>query len=180
MRALWLASAAFIVATGMAFAQTTPPAGTSPGMSNPGMQPPGTSPGMSNPGMSNPGMAPGMSNPGASQGMSNQGTMSPMQPPSATGRDEAAAYLQRASTAIQQHRRVQADNYLSHAETLMLTRSVPQSNATTPDSSPRITAIQNARAALRRGNWSDAEQDTNMAMHHNAMMNNNAGGTSVQ
>jgi hypothetical protein len=94
---------------------------------------------------------------------------------SPTGHDEAGMYLHRASLAIQQRHRAQADNMLSHAETLMLTRSVPQSNAGTPDSSPRVTAIENARAALRSGNWTQAAQDTNMAMqHHNGMMNNGA------
>ncbi|HEY1858125.1 hypothetical protein [Acidocella sp.] len=106
--------------------------------------------------------------------------MSPMQPHAGTGNDEAGMYLHRASMAIQQRHRAQADNMLSHAETLMLTRSVPQSNAGTRDSSPRITAVENARAALRSGNWTQAAQDTNMAMHHNGMMNNGMGGSTVQ
>jgi hypothetical protein len=149
MRSLWLASAAFIVISSTAFAQTAP----APGMSNPGntqgtMSPPGA-----------------MAAPAPDQGM-----MSPMQPPS-TGQDAANHYLWQARTAIRQHHRAQADNMLSHAETLILTRSVPQTSGPTPDNSPRVTAIENARAAVKQGNWTEAAQYTDQAMHHGAMSN---------
>ena len=148
MRSLWLASAAVIVTSGMAFAQTTP----APGMANPGS--------MSRRGTMSAGHGT----------MSNPGMMSPMQSPS-TGQDTAAHYLWQARTAIQQHHRAQADSLLSHAETLLLTRAVPQSAGPTQDNSPRVTAIENARAAVKQGNWNQAAQYTDQAIHHHAMMN---------
>ena len=120
-----------------------------------------------------------MSNPGA---MSNQGTMSnqspmmsPMQP--SAGHDQANQYLWQARTAIRQHRSAQADTMLSNAETIILTRAVPQSTGPTPDNSPRVTAIENARTAVKQGNWSAATQYTDLAIHHHAMMSgpNNGG-----
>ncbi|HTJ91319.1 MAG TPA: hypothetical protein VL356_14235 [Acidocella sp.] len=178
MRSLWLASAAFIVISGTAFAQTNP----SPGMANPGYQSQGT---MSQPGtMGNPNQGT-MSQPGT-MGNPNQGTMSQpgtmgnpnqgaMAEPSA-GYDTAARYLQRARTAIQQHRRAQADTLLSNAETIMLTRAVPQSSGPTPDTSPRVTAISNARAAVQQRNWTSALQYTDEAIQHHGAMNPNGAG----
>jgi hypothetical protein len=164
MRSLWLAAAAFIVTNGVAFAQTTPP----PGMSNPGsMSTQGT---MSQPGsMSNPGA---MSNQGT---MSNQGPMmSPMQP--SAGHDQANQYLRQARAAIRQHSSAQADTMLSNAETIILTRAVPQTTGPTPDNSPRVTAIENARTAVKQGNWSAAAQYTDMAIHSHGMMNGSTSG----
>jgi hypothetical protein len=155
MRSLWLASAAFIVISGTAFAQTTP----APGMANPGSQ--STQGTMSQPGT--------MGNP-------NQGAMSEPY----AGYNTAARYLQRARIAIQQHRRFQADNLLANAETIMLTRAVPQSSASVPDSSPRIVAIDNARAALRQGNWTSATQYTDEAIQRHAAMNPNGSGSMAQ
>jgi hypothetical protein len=133
MRSLWLATAAFIVAGGIACAQTTPsPMAPGGGTMSP-MQPP---------------------------------AMSPMQPPA--GHDQATRYLQRARAAIQQHRRAQADTMLSNAETIMLTRTVPQTTGPVPDNSPRVTAIENARAAVKQGNWSAAAQYTDEALRHHA------------
>jgi hypothetical protein len=132
MRSLWLASAALIVTSGVAFAQTTSPPPMSPGMSN-------------------------------------QGTMSPMQP--SAGHDQANQYLWQARTAIQQHRGAKADTLLSHAETIILTRAVPQTTGPARDNSDRVTAIENARTAVKQRNWSAAAQYTDSAIHHHAMMN---------
>jgi hypothetical protein len=156
MRSLWLASAALVITSGMAFAQTTP----APGMSNPGMSNQGS--------MSQPGT---MSNQGS---MSNQGGMSQQEP--TAGYDTAARYLQRARTAIQQHRGYRADTMLSNAETIMLTRAVPQSSGPVPDTSPRVTAIQNARTAVKQRNWTAAMQYTDEAIQHHGAMNPNGGG----
>lgn len=129
MRSLWLATAAFIVAGGIACAQTT----------------------------TSPGMAPG------------EGTMSPMQPPA--GHDQANQYLWQARSAIRQHSRARADTMLSNAETIILTRAVPQTTGPAPDNSPRVTAIENARAAVKQGNWSAAAQYTDEAIYHHATLN---------
>ncbi len=165
MRSLWLASAAFILISGTAFAQTTP----APGMANPGSQ--STQGTMSQPGT--------MAAPAPNQGsMSNEGTMGnqgTMGEPTA-GYDTAAQYLQRARTAIQQHRRAKADTLLSNAETIILTRAVPQTTGPTPDNSPRVTAIENARSALKQRNWTEATQYTDQAIQHHASMNPNGTG----
>lgn len=103
----------------------------------------------------------------------------------------ASTYLRFARDALRHHQRGRADDALSHAETLMLTRAVPQSAASEADSSPGITAIENARQALRSGNYQQASVDTERAMRHsgggmgmegssggmgNSSMNGGAGG----
>jgi hypothetical protein len=190
MRSLWLASAALIVTTGMAFAQTSTPgmapagAPNAPVETSPGMSPGKTAPpsGMSNQGMSNQGTSSGMQSPPANGSgssamgngsMGNGSTGTGMTPHHAHHEHMAAngstkMYLHMAQEAIRQHNRTQADEALSHAETRMLTRAVPQSTAATADSSPGVTAIENARAAVRKGNWAEAAQDTQMAMQHHA------------
>jgi hypothetical protein len=106
-------------------------------------------------------------------GNPNQGTMSE----SPVGYDTAARYLQRARTAIQRHRGAQADTMLSNAETIVLTRAVPQSSGPATDTSPRVTAIANARAAVKQRNWTAALQYTDEAIqHHGAAMSPNGMG----
>jgi hypothetical protein len=181
MRTLWLASAAFIVSTHFASAQPATPAPaptgapnapteTSPGMS-PGntasptatpMTPPSNSGAMS-PGATSNGT---MSNGAMSNGtMSNGSAMSPnashhKMPANAS----AAKYLQIAQSAIDHHNKARADDALSRAETRLLTRAVPQSSATSPDESPAITAITQARQALKAGDFKQASAETNTAI----------------
>jgi len=81
--------------------------------------------------------------------------------------DNASAdrYLHIASDAIKHHNKSEADDALSHAETRLLTRAVPASSNMTPDDSPRIGAIENARKALSTGDFQTAADDTRQAMH---------------
>jgi len=76
------------------------------------------------------------------------------------------SYLHMAKMAIRNHEQARAEDALSHAETRMLTRAVPASNGALADSSPGVTAIENARAALKSGNYSEASSDVDMAMQN--------------
>jgi len=78
---------------------------------------------------------------------------------------DSGTYLKIASKAIKQHDKMLADDALSHAETRMLTRAVPAASGATVDDSPGVTAIENARQALRSGDYQAASADTRMAMH---------------
>ncbi len=88
----------------------------------------------------------------------------------------AARYLHIAKFAIRHNDKARADDALSRAETRLLTRAVPQSSAIPTDDSPAVTAIEQARQALRSDNWHEASADTDMAMHnmHHEMMDNAA------
>ena len=76
----------------------------------------------------------------------------------------ARAYLQIAKMAIRNHQMARADDALSHAETRLLTRSVPSSTGSLADDSPAVTSIEHARSALSAGNYTEASSDTGMAM----------------
>ncbi|OYV33640.1 MAG: hypothetical protein B7Z80_23485 [Rhodospirillales bacterium 20-64-7] len=65
-------------------------------------------------------------------------------------------YLQIAGAAIHGRDKVKADDALSHAETLVLTRAVPQSAGIPVDHSSRVEIIEQARAALASGDFSQA------------------------
>jgi len=84
----------------------------------------------------------------------------------------ASEYLRIAKAAIRHHDTARAEDALSHAETRMLTRSVPQAAAIPVDDSPAVTDIEHARAALRAGDLQEAANDTDMALHeaHHGMM----------
>ncbi len=164
MRSLWLASAALVVTTGMACAQTTPaPAETAPGMEPGNMAPPGA-------------MSPGtMSGPQSSPGSGAKG-MAPHHHQAHTPADGSTMmYLHIADQAIHHHNRAQADEALSRAETRMLTRTVLQTSGPAADTSPDVTAVENARAALRKGDWAEAAQDTKMAMQQHGTDNEGTG-----
>ena len=150
----------------------TPPSNSgamSPGATSNGSMSNGT---MSNGSMSNGTMSPGatsngaMSNGSMSNGsMSNGSAMSPnashhKMPANAS----AAKYLQIAQSAIDHHNKARADEALSRAETRLLTRAAPQSSATSPDESPAITAITQARQALKAGDFKQASAETNTAI----------------
>jgi hypothetical protein len=74
----------------------------------------------------------------------------------------ASTYLHIASTAIGHHNAVLADDALSHAETRLLDRSVPQGRVAA-DNSPAIQSIESARQALKAGNFSQASTDAHQA-----------------
>lgn len=81
-------------------------------------------------------------------------------PEDASGR----TYLQIAGAAIHGRDKVKADDALSHAETLVLTRAVPQSAGIPVDHSSRVEIIEQARAALASGDFSQAAHLTHQAM----------------
>jgi len=243
MRSLWLASAAFIVTTTIACAQTTTPAPAPNGASNaPVETAPGLSPGKAAAPAS--AMAPGTTTGGSmsggtmSQGSMSQGSMSQgsiqspspapngstnapqmtqapaspgksapsnsastMSSPSSTpstsqmaadngsagmakpmhhfmgampANGSAGTYLHIAKFAIRHNDKARAEDALSHAETRLLTRSVPQSSTIPTDDSPAVTAIEQARQAVKAGNWQEAAADTDAAIHqmHHGMMDN--------
>ncbi len=74
----------------------------------------------------------------------------------------ATTYLHIAKSAISHHNVSLADDALSHAETRLLDRAVPQGQIS-PDDSPTIQSIESARQALHAGNYSQASADTKQA-----------------
>ena len=88
----------------------------------------------------------------------------------------AANYLQIAQSATQHHNKARADEALSRAETRLLTRAVPQSSASSPDQSPAITAITQARQALKAGDFTQASADINTAIQHEHAWAQGSGG----
>ncbi len=86
------------------------------------------------------------------------------QPASSSGANDAAQCLQTAQQAIAHHDRAKASEALSQAETRLLTRAVPQTQATMPDQSPAIAAIERARKAVEAGDYTKAAKETAMAM----------------
>jgi hypothetical protein len=85
---------------------------------------------------------------------------------------DARTYLHIASDAIRHNNKMVADDALSHAETRLLTRSVPQSASIPVDDSDSVTAIEHARQAVASGDMAVAMTDTREAMHtmHGGMM----------
>lgn len=73
-------------------------------------------------------------------------------------------YLRIAEKAIHGRDKARADDALSHAETLVLTRSVPQSAGIPVDHSSRVEIIEQARAALASGDFGQAAHLTHRAM----------------
>ncbi|OYY05451.1 MAG: hypothetical protein B7Y73_01655 [Acidocella sp. 35-58-6] len=73
-------------------------------------------------------------------------------------------YLRIAEVAIHGRNKAKADDALSHAETLVLTRSVPQSAGIPVDHSSRVETIEQARAALASGDFGQAAHLTRQAM----------------
>ncbi len=74
----------------------------------------------------------------------------------------ATAYLHIAKSAIGHHNVSLADDALSHAETRLLDRSIPQGQIAADDSAP-VQAIESARQALQGGNYSKASDDIKQA-----------------
>ena len=76
----------------------------------------------------------------------------------------AASYLQIAQSATQHHNKARADEALNRAETRLLTRAVPLSSAGSPDQSPAIASIAQARLALKAGDFTQASAEITSAM----------------
>lgn len=74
----------------------------------------------------------------------------------------ATTYLHIAKSAIGHHNAALADDALSHAETQLLDRAVPQGQIMA-DNSPSIQSIESARKALHAGDYSQASADTKQA-----------------
>lgn len=185
MRTLWLSSAALIVSAHFAWAQTTAapsPMGpaNAPTETSPGMSPGGTAspPSMAQP--PNSGAMPNSAMPNGSMSNGSMSTGSAMNPSSGMApggsnhmnmthmpaNASAASYLQIAQYATQHHNKARADEALSRAETRLLTRSVPQTSVASPDQSPAIMAITQARQALRAGDFNQASAEIDTAMQH--------------
>jgi hypothetical protein len=164
MRSLMLASAAIILSTGAAMAQTTPANGAAT-----------TTPYYNG------------QNAVKTTTTATPDAMTPPQPgpqpkpmPTAMTYSHGAAmpqnadvrtYLHIAANAIRHHDKMTADDALSHAETRLLTRAVPASSGPAIDNSPAVTAIEHARQALAAGDFPTASADTKTAMHmHHGMM----------
>ncbi|MGE4483251.1 hypothetical protein [Acidocella sp.] len=140
MRSIWLASAALIFSAGAAFAQPTPP--TPPtGPANMPATPPGA---MAAP---KPAMPPGHW---------LKGPLPENAPPD--------VYLHIAKASLAHHNPGRADDALSHAETLLLTRAVDQGPTIPVDDSPQVKAIEQARQALHAKNYMAASQQIDAAM----------------
>jgi hypothetical protein len=73
--------------------------------------------------------------------------------------------LQAADAALTSHRTGTADQALEMAETRLLDRSTPVSDANQPDESQRIRAIESARKALASGDTKGAEAAIQTAMN---------------
>jgi hypothetical protein len=82
---------------------------------------------------------------------------------------DAGKYLHIAKDAIAHHNKMRADDALSHAETRLLSRAVPQTESNPVDDNPAVKSIEQARAALHSGDMDTAASDTQQAMqemHH--------------
>lgn len=148
MRSTLLASAAFVLASGIAFAQTsTPPAATN------NMVPPGGAPAST----------------GHYTGTGTTGTT-------------AAMYLHKAKVAVTNGQKAAAQEYLYRAETRMLSRAVPSSEAGQPINTPGIAAIRSARADIKAGNLKQAATDIDTALdqlHNNPTYNSGTSSSTV-
>jgi hypothetical protein len=163
---------------GLAAPQASPAPGASPGSMAPGSNSGAPMSGMSSNGTSGSGMSsnapPAMTaaTPGAAPGKTAQSAPNaPAHHPwhhhwsgAASMPQDASAstYLHIASTAIGHHNTALADDALSHAETRLLDRSVPQGQVAA-DNSPAIQSIEGARQALKAGNFSQASTDAHQA-----------------
>jgi hypothetical protein len=124
---------------------------------------------------------------GGSSGMSQQGNQAEMsQPAPATHMASARSstilaplpsvglganatpqeYLQAAQQALQQRQGGRAENALARAETRLLSRATPASEASQPSGSTLIQQIAMARNAAHKRQWNDAQQALNQAMNN--------------
>jgi len=90
----------------------------------------------------------------------------------------AAMYLHMAKVAVGNGNKAAADEYLSRAETRMLSRAVPSTDANQPINTPGVAAVRSARADIKAGNMTQASTDIDNAMnelHGNPTYNNGMG-----
>jgi hypothetical protein len=90
----------------------------------------------------------------------------------------AAMYLHMAKVAVANGNKAAADEYLSRAETRMLSRAVPSTEANQPINTPGIAAVRSARADVHAGNMKQASADIDTAMnelHGNPTYNSGMG-----
>jgi hypothetical protein len=145
MRFIWMASAALLLSAGAACAQTTSP-----------MQPPGASSTPATPPSTMAPPAPSAMAPPANIKNWLRGPLPENEPPQ--------VYLHIAKAALAHHDYGRANDALSHAETLLLTRSVDQGSSIPVDNSPAVSAIELARKALQSHDTVTAMQQTDAAM----------------
>ncbi len=86
----------------------------------------------------------------------------------------AGAYLHMAKGAIKHHNKMMADDALSHAETRMLDRAVPQ-GMIAADTDPAVSSIESARKAVKAGDMKTADMDIDMAMRQTGGMSSDSG-----
>jgi hypothetical protein len=198
MRSILLASAALILSAGIACAQSATPSPAPTGATNGPIE---TSPGLS-PGKTTPpaaGEAPSTISPatstdttapanGASMGADKDSvtakthsvaTMHHSYSQATMPTDGTpASYLHIAKAAIHAHNKMRADDALSNAETILLTRAVPQGDVNPVDHSPAIDSIEGARKAVQADDMTTASSDIDMAMHQirHARMHHDASG----
>ncbi|HQT68141.1 MAG TPA: hypothetical protein PLC74_11130 [Acetobacteraceae bacterium] len=176
------------------------PGNTSPGMSTPMAQGSAMAPAGSTGAMGNqsgtPSVMPGNTSPG-------MGTAMPMHPPmhpkklhhqmadayhggamdmphggmmGMPAEGSATEYLKIAKTAIMQKKKMIAEEALGHAETRILTRSVPAGMGIEPDNSPMIQKIQMARQSLMANDMNGAMAGTDAALRMDMMHHDKMGG----
>jgi len=184
MRSILLASAAIILSAGIACAQSaTPPPAPNGATNGPIETSPGLSPGKETPPAA--GQAPSTVSPATSTDSAApaNGTSMGNDKNTVTANTHSvatmhhsysqatmpmngapASYLHIAKTAIHQHNKMRADDALSHAETILLTRAVPQGDANPVDHSPAIASIEGARKAVQADDMMTASSDIDMAM----------------
>jgi hypothetical protein len=102
--------------------------------------------------------------------------ISPALPSAPVGPNASAAdYLQAAQSALAAGRTGEAQEALENAETLLLTRSVPQGEVNTTDQSP---AVRNVNAALQALGSSDTAQAMSLVQQTIPMVNQMTASTS--
>ncbi len=95
--------------------------------------------------------------------------IAPTPPPSAAGPDGSVqAQLIAANQAIAAHQSGTADEALENAETQILTRAVPQTQADQTSSNPVVGQIEQARTALGKHDKAGATQIINQILASNA------------
>ena len=83
-------------------------------------------------------------------------------------------YLHMAKGAIKHHNKMLADDALSHAETRLLDRAVPQGDIAA-DTDPGVSSIESARKAVMNGDMKTANMNIDMAMQQSGGMSSDSG-----
>jgi hypothetical protein len=88
-----------------------------------------------------------------------------------------AAYLKAAEAALKQHRSGEADQALEMAETRLLDRSTPATDANQPDQSGMVQQVSQARQALAKKDYAGARRAIAMAMQSGQGVSQSGGGS---